>query len=515
MKRYIPITIFHGLLVLVILTGMKNGFCRAGTTGTSPILRNISGVRGVEGEDVIYACADSGVLRSDDRCVTWDAVAVPGAGGKAMDMELAGGTPVVNVAGGIYIVNSMAGEPLFVSLGDDFRVVGGKYRPTAGREDIFLFDRGSLYALHDRDVEPVDSLPGSGPVHRVVLSGNTFYALAGREVFISIDKGASWRKITAIRPDPGFPDDGAELTEDDEVETVGPDRVSLRGAGDGTASLIDGSRVLIFDGPGVLERVEMTGLPSSGLNSAVYRKGELFAATGRRVFRYSFEKSVWRLFCEPSGAGDIKDMDIHLFAEGEYRLILATENNIICMPLYNTAGREERTWSESMGKWSVMPSISEVQRMAVEYAEVAPDKIRKWRKGARWKGLLPRLSVRFSESVDDNIDIYKNSSTSYVIRGPRERDNDWSVDMTWDLSDLIWNAEQTSIDVRSKLMVQLREDILEEVTRLYFQRKKLVLEIMDEGVDRERSLRVRELTAYIDALTGGAFSEAATAEGAK
>ena len=68
---------------------------------------------------------------------------------------------------------------------------------------------------------------------------------------------------------------------------------------------------------------------------------------------------------------------------------------------------------------------------------------------------MPRLSLGFSESNDANIEIYKSSSNYYVVDGPHEIDRDWSIDLTWDLADLVWNSAQTSIDVRSKLMVQL------------------------------------------------------------
>ncbi|MDP8258949.1 MAG: hypothetical protein P9L90_05965 [Candidatus Aadella gelida] len=163
-------------------------------------------------------------------------------------------------------------------------------------------------------------------------------------------------------------------------------------------------------------------------------------------------------------------------------------------------------------------TIREVQEMAVEYAEVSPDKIKRWREGARWKAFLPRLSLSFSESTDENVEIYKSATTSYVVSGPIETDNDWGVDLTWDLSDIIWNDVQTSIDVRSKLMVQLREDILEEVTRLYFERKRMIadasiLEGKGVGTDeksnkmwQDKMLRAEEITGYIDALTGGKFS---------
>jgi|GEM_PF-1490902 len=158
-------------------------------------------------------------------------------------------------------------------------------------------------------------------------------------------------------------------------------------------------------------------------------------------------------------------------------------------------------------------SIIEVQRMAIEYAEVSPEKIKGWRERAKWKALMPKISMGFSESDDDNVEIYKSATTSYVVAGPREVNKDWDMSVTWDLSDIIWSGDQTTIDVRSKLMVQLRDDILKEVTWLYFERKRLLIEMqdannMEENPDPTRQIRVEELTAYIDALTGAAFSKA-------
>ena len=158
-------------------------------------------------------------------------------------------------------------------------------------------------------------------------------------------------------------------------------------------------------------------------------------------------------------------------------------------------------------------SIIEVQRMAIEYAEVSPEKIKGWRERAKWKALMPKISMGFSESDDDNVEIYKSATTSYVVAGPREVNKDWDMSVTWDLSDIIWSGDQTTIDVRSKLMVQLRDDILEEVTRLYFERRRLLEEIRIAEVSSGKSIpgkkiRTEELAAYIDAFTGGGFSAA-------
>ena len=84
--------------------------------------------------------------------------------------------------------------------------------------------------------------------------------------------------------------------------------------------------------------------------------------------------------------------------------------------------------------------------------------------------------------------------------------------MAWDLSELIYNDDQTNIDVRSKLMVQLRDDILDEATKLYFERIRVKMEIDNLSIEdrtkrAEKELKIKELTVYLDGLTGGYFSQ--------
>jgi hypothetical protein len=60
-------------------------------------------------------------------------------------------------------------------------------------------------------------------------------------------------------------------------------------------------------------------------------------------------------------------------------------------------------------------------------------------------------------------------------------------------------------------MVELREEILDQVTRLYFERRRLQVEMMNAQPAAlketwEQQLRIDELTALIDGFTGGQFS---------
>ncbi|MBI5663864.1 MAG: hypothetical protein HZC49_02055 [Nitrospirae bacterium] len=126
-------------------------------------------------------------------------------------------------------------------------------------------------------------------------------------------------------------------------------------------------------------------------------------------------------------------------------------------------------------------------------------------KGEDWQNSSYFYSTKDEKYKDDDI--------------TEGRDKDWAISLTWKLGELIWNDDQTSIDNRSKLMVQLRDDVLNEVTRLYFERRRLQINsVMSPPADNrdiiEKDLRLQELTANIDALTGSYLSSRLAQKGA-
>ncbi len=157
------------------------------------------------------------------------------------------------------------------------------------------------------------------------------------------------------------------------------------------------------------------------------------------------------------------------------------------------------------------PTIQQVHRMAIAYAELGPEKIRRWRGLARWRSFIPSFTLGLDQDRDANIVSSTTGGVTKFSVGPDRRTRSLDFGFSWDLADLVWSPDQTSIDVRSRLTTQLRQDILEEATRLYFERRRLRAEFAgqpteDAALREERRLRVEELTAYLDALTGGGFS---------
>jgi hypothetical protein len=172
------------------------------------------------------------------------------------------------------------------------------------------------------------------------------------------------------------------------------------------------------------------------------------------------------------------------------------------------------------------PDIRQVHSWAIDYGEVSHQKIETWRRQAKQRALVP--SLRFGASGGHAITIsdtiYGSSSsggTHYIAPDDKSfrRDVGWTATVGWDLADWVWSSAQTSIDARSKLMVELREDILDQVTRLYFERRRLQMDLGvygagdDARAAMEKTLRIDELTALIDGFTGGRFGRALEGEG--
>ena len=158
------------------------------------------------------------------------------------------------------------------------------------------------------------------------------------------------------------------------------------------------------------------------------------------------------------------------------------------------------------------PTIREVQMAAIRYAEVMPQKIRNWRVLSQLRNFIPRFTLGIDRDRNTTIGSSSSGGKTNFTLGPEDHSTSVDFGFTWDLANLVWDSAQTSIDSRSRLMVQLRQDILEDTTKLYFERRRLMAEFSgnpteDPMLQKERSLRLEELTAHLDALTGGLYSE--------
>jgi len=182
------------------------------------------------------------------------------------------------------------------------------------------------------------------------------------------------------------------------------------------------------------------------------------------------------------------------------------------------------TVEEIMVNFIGEPSINDVHRTALDYAKIHQNQFTQWRRNVRQRALLPEtFQVTVGHDTDDDTDYARSKSISLssgtVTIGPddetweHDTDDDWDYELRlkWNFQDYVFHTDMLRVSAETEDQVELRQDILNEVTKLYFDRRRLQIEmILDNDVDvysqMKRAIRLEELNAALDAMTGGYFT---------
>jgi photosystem II stability/assembly factor-like uncharacterized protein len=436
---------------------------------------------------VIYAGTQDGLYRSKDQGMTWKRI-FNGIG----DLE-----------GSILFVAINPVNPEIIFIGTE-----------AG---LFLTKNGGKNWRRDR------SLPSESRVSFITIDPskpNIIYAITNRGLYKSTNSGINWERIFESYISENDNRENYIITNQIEIVETNKVRnelksIAINPADPKTVYIGTSEGLFVSDDEGLTWKIAgSSGLISRDIHHLVISSSDpdsVYAATSRGVFRYSKGSRTWKELYKGLTSVDIRFLSIApTTREGFTTLWAVTKRGVfktISMIQNTVSKNREMKVKDVFSIFADEPSIVEIQQAAIRYAEVHPEKIEKWRKAAAKRAWLPDLRIGYDKNKDWQ-------SSDYFYKGAY-MDNDitegkdwsWSISLTWELGDLIWNDDQTSIDTRSRLMVQLREDVLNEVTRLYFERRRLQIEMLlsppEEIKDRiEKELRLQELTADIDALTG-------------
>ena len=184
--------------------------------------------------------------------------------------------------------------------------------------------------------------------------------------------------------------------------------------------------------------------------------------------------------------------------------------------------------AEVLASFSHEPDVRAVQSWAADYARVQPSTVQKWLRASRGFAALPQVRVEYRLSDDWQNDFRAfdpagNPPTSNEVEAvnvltdaDRGQDQTILFRATWDLDQLVMSSEQIRVINEAQDVVKLREKVLGEVTRLYFERRRLQVDMLlapksDLMGQVRDELRLAELTAALDAYTGGQFSQMAGA----
>ena len=171
------------------------------------------------------------------------------------------------------------------------------------------------------------------------------------------------------------------------------------------------------------------------------------------------------------------------------------------------------------------PTVQQVQEEALSYARAHPGLIDSWRIRARMRGAAPEVRVvatytpsrdvqwlrsQTSDPLDDYIP--PPASPTSPRRDTLDQRATLGAQATWRLGRLIFDEEEPRVNREAVRLSKHMDQVLDDVTRRYFERRRLQVEMeMNPPADINdrvrKEIRLQELTADLDGMTGGYFSQ--------
>jgi hypothetical protein len=172
--------------------------------------------------------------------------------------------------------------------------------------------------------------------------------------------------------------------------------------------------------------------------------------------------------------------------------------------------------------FSLEPTIQETQTKALQFSGIPSGmQFGAYKRQARLRNVLPQIDTSFDNSdyalssletrgsdQYDSADSSINSSLDKNRKASADNEFNTGFRFTWHLDRLIYDPEIIDIVNSARVSANIRENLLTELTQIYFQRKNLLSELISNPFSRTmtQKFKLQELTADIDARTGGWYS---------
>ena len=171
------------------------------------------------------------------------------------------------------------------------------------------------------------------------------------------------------------------------------------------------------------------------------------------------------------------------------------------------------------------PGVTEVQKQALKFSSLpTTNDFKRYRLQARLRNLIPRVGVDLNTTgtrtnysqLDNAISSSASLSNSFdadkTTRLQQDGRSYKQLSVLWNTNQLVYDGEIWEILNQARLTANVKENLLDEVTRIYFQRKKLQLENLasmpvSPTTKIANDLEIQELTGQLDSRTGGWFSK--------
>jgi hypothetical protein len=242
-------------------------------------------------------------------------------------------------------------------------------------------------------------------------------------------------------------------------------------------------------------------------------------ATDRGLLVASNLRGPWRRAHANSGSDAIFDLEAR-----EGAIYAATDTGLVVAllgPDFSDAAKVSAFTSELPTAAEVPqpildpsePDVHSVHRAALRYLSLDSSRIAALRRGVSRRGWLPILSIRATGDSDrrrgsDYDEAYISGGMRYLNDrdDDRGRELELQLIMSWDFGDIAYHPESIDVSHEAREIIELRDDVLDEITQLYFERRRVLAVVAlqpDSPAASELQLRAAQLAAGIDAWTGG------------
>lgn len=401
---------------------------------------------------VVYAAGEKILYRTGDNGGTWSAVFFSRIGDDAINfIKISEQGVFVCAKNSVFASNDgkLNWVRIFEKIGDKENNVS--HIAFSKDRRIFLATGAGLFISSDNGLGwAKDNIGGHGlNLKWIEFLDDTIFVAGSKGVYKN--SGTGWKRVFVVMKEENTEDDANAADESSgavkSVNSIAVDKDIIFLATD--------SGIFISEDRGETWRSFInTGLASLHIKRVLFSDA-FYAMTDKGIFVFSDKDKTWQSLYKGMAIKEVNSMAVdcsgNIWAATKKGLYRYGRDKAVELILDDKLENEEQ---DILKKFAEEPAINDIQEAAIEYAEVHPAKIKEWRDAAKKKALLPNVSVGADRYVTDYWHWDSGTNPDTLQKG---KDTvSWDITMTWDMGELIWNDDQTSIDTRSKLMEQLR-----------------------------------------------------------
>lgn len=273
---------------------------------------------------------------------------------------------------------------------------------------------------------------------------------------------------------------------------------------------------------------------NDGFQEAFYlfeNEDELYGATASGIYYLNKEQNLWQNISEGVRTKEstrnvywLANINNDLYAATDEGLFVAHETNSTkeAGSEFVLKGKVEAGFASLE---DIEPTVIEVQKQALKFAALPTDSdYKRYRMQARLRNLAPRVGFdinttgtntnyfQFENGISANTSLSNDYNAGNTKRFQHDGKLYKQLSVTWDTNQLIYDEVIWRILNQARLTANIKENLLDDVTKIYYQRKRLQLDTLlsppQETQEKlEKQLQIAELTGQLDSRTGGWFSK--------